>query len=229
MPPAKKSGVSGLAKTKQKLPRFKTALTRETREALKMHGQWWFGKMADRFRFPLVEFPNRNNNEGLHNRTGALRRSLKYKASGAQLKGMMLRMFSESPYAATQEFGGVIRSKGKMMTIPIADNLTPTGRRRYESIRSPEIADGFFYKTRNNLFWVDDNQRGDLKFYFLLKKKVDIAGPMSQRDRRPSRLGMRDTALSKRSIDLLRSRLRKGAVRAVVSATGGKISGVGRG
>jgi len=212
-----------VARIKRRIPSFAVALNREWRSALRKHGDWWFGRMAERFRAPLTPYGQPNPNTTLHNRTGALRNSLHRSVFGTKLKDLGLRMWSDSPYARLQEYGGTIRPRaGKYLAIPIDDNLTPAGAPRHRSPRSPEISKGRFLETSTGaLFYVLDTDN-DTKFLFALRKEVDIPGPGPQARRKgPSRLGMRDMSLGPDSRRLLRRRIQVGARRAIRSSFGG--------
>ena len=228
----RKTEVTGAEEVARKrLPSLGTALNRETKSVLRRHGDWWFGQMAERFRYPLVPYGTPNNNAGLHSRTGFLRNSLHKKVEGQKLRNLRLKLWSDSPYAATQEYGGVIRARRtKYMAIPIDDNLTAAGVPKVYSPRElmndPDVR---FVELSTGLFIVRDKRGGgstglgrtDTEFLFALRKEVDIPGPESRRNKRPSRLGIRDTALGKESLNRLERRLIRGIGRAVAAATGG--------
>lgn len=211
------------ARIKKQIPSLGVALAREWKGALRKHGDWWFGRMADRFRAPLTRYGHVNPHSTLHNRSGNLRNSLHKKVQGTRLKALSLRMWSDAPYARLQEYGGVIRARGGgYLAIPVDDNLTPAGKPRYRSPRDPALSDGRFLELPSGTLWFVLDTPGDVKFLFALRKEVDIPGPGPQaRRKRPSRLGMRNQALGIESKRLLRRRIVVGARRAIVSALGG--------
>lgn len=215
------------ARIKRQIPSLAVALGREWKGALNKHGDWWFGRMADRFRAPLTRYGQENLNSTLHNRSGALRNSMHKKVRGTRLKDLNLRLWSDSPYARLQEYGGVIRPRGGgYLAIPVDDNLTATGQPRYRSPRDPALSEGRFLELPSGSLWFVLDTPGDVKFMFALRKEVDIPGPGPlARRRRPSRLGMRDQALGIESKNLLRRRILTGARKAIRTALGGGSGG----
>jgi len=229
----KKSGVSkrDMNRLKKSFPSLGTALNRNLKKALRLQGDWWFGKMADRFRGDAPTYGSQNNKSTLSNRTNALRNSLHKRVNGTKLSDLSLRMWSDSEYAPLQEFGGRISAKraGGFLAIPIEDNLKPGGSARWDSPLHPEIVDGFFLesgKNRDTLYYVrrthtvsrKKRNKGvevkDLKFLFALRKSVVIPGPKSPK-KRASRLGMIDTATNKVARGKLRRRLTTAAGKAL--------------
>lgn len=219
MPRRSGANKADVARVRKSIPSLGTALNREWKSALKKHGGWWFGRMALRFRAPLTVYGQDNPHSTLHNRTGALRNSMHHRLVGTKLADLRLNMWSDSPYAALQEYGGVIKPRSaKYLAIPIDDNLTAAGAPRFRSPRN--VPDGRFLETSDGkLFFVQDTD-DDVKFMFALRKKVDIPGPRGLR-KRPSRLGMGDTALGTESRRLLRRRVLVGARRAITASFGG--------
>ena len=222
----KRNGVNkdDVNRIKRKFPSLGTALNRKLKKALRLQGDWWFGKMADRFRAPLVPYGQVNNNRTLHNRTNALRNSLHKRVEGSKLKELRLRMWGDSEYAPLQEYGGVIKPRraNGYLAIPIDDNLTAAGAVRWDSPTHPEIVDGFFLasgKNRDSLYYVRRTvevsrkkknkyqEIQDLKFLFALRKRVEIPGPKAPSRKMPSRLGMIDTATNQEARGKLRRRL----------------------
>jgi hypothetical protein len=65
--------------------------------------------------------------------------------------------------------------KGKFLAIPIADNLTRAGVARYKS--PLQIPDGFFFRSKTGgLFFGQENNKGKMKVFFVLKRSVKIEG-----------------------------------------------------
>ncbi len=150
------------------------SVVRRFTKALKVDGQEWEGKMAKRFRAPLPL--GRNKNRTLHNRTGALRRSIGSRVSQptsvhARVT-MALRVFSAGvPYARIQEFGGVITPKrAKYLTIPLDANMTQAGVTKL-SARQAINKGGFFATSKKGNLLIRDSEGVPL---FVLKKKVKI-------------------------------------------------------
>lgn len=100
--------------------------------ALKDSGRLFDNEMRKSFR-PRGS----RSDQWLQSRTGNLRRSLGFQVSGSRLDDLRLAVFSAgTKYANLQENGGTIRPKrGDYLTIPIADNLTPSGVPRYPSAK----------------------------------------------------------------------------------------------
>ena len=186
-------------------------VAREWKSALKKHGQWWFGQMAERFRAPLTRYGQPNPHTMLHTRTGALKNSLHHKVEGTKLSSLKLRLWSDSPYAAMQEHGGVVRPRrGKYLAIPADDNLTPAGAPRYRSPRDPALSQGRFVELPSGQLWFVLDTPSDTKFLFAMRKQVRI----------PARLGMRDVALGRESKRQLNRRILVGTRRAFRKAAG---------
>lgn len=235
----KKNGVNkaDLDRLRRKFPSLGTALARNTKHALKQHGQEWFRRMASQFRAPLVPYGRVNRNPTLHTRTGFLKNSLRWRVVGTRLKSLGLEMRSDHPGARTQEYGGRITARSrKYLAIPIDDNLTPAGARRWSSPLDPEIIDGFFLEVGGNLYYVRKTKRTknkrtqvesteDLQFLFAMRKSVDIPGPKSVKRRQPSRLGFRKNAVGPGPRKALRRKLVLSIKRSVNEATTGRKDG----
>lgn len=88
------------------------------------------------------------SDEWLQARTGTLRRSVKYQVSGKQLTDLTLSVFSSgTKYANLQENGGTIRPRNaKYLTIPIEDNILPSGVPRYPSAKDLRRETNFFVR-----------------------------------------------------------------------------------
>lgn len=232
----RKNGIdpAELAKGKRRTASLGTALARNTKKALKSHGNVWLGRMDRQFSAPLTQFGQPNTNTKLHNRKNFLRNSMRQKVEGTKLKDLGLTMKSDSPYARIQELGGTIRARGGgYLAIPIDDNLTPAGVPRWESPLNPEIVDGFFLEGKRTgaLYYVrqtrgknkkSQTEFENLEFLFLLKKEVNIPGPGPHAKKRmKSRLGMVENAFGARARKTLRKRLVRALRDSVAQASGG--------
>jgi hypothetical protein len=202
---------------------FKQALQKELRKALVNQKNAWFGAMADQFRAPLTPYGQPNPHRRLHNRTNALRNSLKGRVVGNSLKKMGIVYSSASPYVGVQEFGAVVRPKrAKMLAIPIDDNLKPAGGRKRPSPR--DFPDGFFIKLKSgNVYFVRQTEK-DLEFLFAMRRKVTIPGPRTGRE---SRLKFVENAIGKTARKDLRRRLIEATDRTVKQFFGapGRLAG----
>lgn len=70
----------------------------------------------------------------------------------------------------------ILPKKGKYLTIPIGEGLTPSGVPRYSSPR--EVTDGFFIKSKKGqlLFGIKHGKRGRFRPLFVLVKSVFVQG-----------------------------------------------------
>ena len=70
----------------------------------------------------------------------------------------------------------ILPTKGKYLTIPIGEGLTPSGVPRYSSPR--EVTDGFFIKSKKGqlLFGIKHGKRGRFRPLFVLVKSVFVQG-----------------------------------------------------
>ncbi len=96
-------------------------------------------KAADAFLNRMRDRARGGEGSGLRVRTGRLRQSFGKTLVRKPRGGVQLAMYSAgTPYANTQEYGGLIRPKPprKFLTIPIEDNLTRAGVPRYASARA---------------------------------------------------------------------------------------------
>ena len=77
----------------------------------------------------------------------------------------------EVRYARIHEEGGIIRARGKMLTIPINDSLfTAGGKQRYASAR--DVPDLVFMRSLKGSFLLVNKYSG--KPFYVLKNQVDI-------------------------------------------------------
>jgi len=230
----RRSGVDRASseRVKKRVAGFKRGLFLETKKALRKHGQRWFALMARQFRAPYTPYGQPNNNRTLHNRTNALRGSLRRRVVGTQLNNLGLKLTSSSIYAPMQEFGGRIRPRrAKMLAIPVGDALFPAGGRRYSSpqqfrndpdVRFKKTDDGKLYLVRDVRGGGPTGLRATGREYlFALRKEVDIPGPMSRKRKMPSRLGFRENAIGQRP----RRRLMIGLAKGVRNAIKAQVAG----
>lgn len=189
------SALAALRNLEQESPRY-------AKDALKDAGRLFDNEMRQRF-FKRTS----NSDDHLQARTGNLRRSLGYEVSGSKLSDLRLAVYSAgTKYANIQENGGTVTPKrGKYLTIPLRDNLTPAGVPRYPSARDLRAQLGgvkgikrgprgskdklagartFILKSRSGkLFIVLQKGKGKPQFLWVLVKKATI----------PPRFGFRKT------------------------------------
>lgn len=122
----------------------------------------------------------------LANRSGALRRSQNFTVRGLSTDSLTLRATIgdalTAPYARLQEKGGtIVPKRAKALTIPMPDNLTPSGQARFP--RAKGMQGVFLLKTKKGAFLVRKSAGFDpfggsgqkqLEFLWMLKKKVTI-------------------------------------------------------
>lgn len=146
-------------------------------------------------RIKLERFSGR---PALYRRTGELSRSIHFEVKGQQLNTLTLRIYSDSPYAKIQEFGGTIKPKNaQWLAIPLDAVKTGTGVARggprdYENT--------FFAKSKKGNLILFQKNEGKVTPLFVMKKEVTI----------PPRLGLHTTwdSLAERRNDLLRAALK---------------------
>lgn len=175
----------------------------ELRETLRNEGARWEGEMQNRTRRVLKR------------RTGSLARSIRQDVAGSDLRSLELRAATTSPYAKVHEYGttgkggvlpSIVPKRAKFLTVPIGDNLTPAGVPRYPSAAALRGQGTFLLKTASGKTFIVRREGEQLRWLWVLVKKVDI----------PPRLGFFATWRS-------RDKKRRAALqKAVVSAlTGG--------
>lgn len=116
----------------------------------------------------------------LRRRTGELSRSFQMSLSGTRLNDLTLRVFSRSPYAKIQEYGGtIVPKKAQWLAIPLDAVKTKGGVAR----GGPrDYQNTFFAKSKKgNLILFQKDSSGGIIPLFVMKKEVTI----------PPRLGMR--------------------------------------
>lgn len=175
----------------------------ELRETLRNEGARWEGEMQNRTR------------RNLRRRTGSLARSIRQDVRGSSLTDLELRAATTSPYAKVHEFGtigkggalpSIVPKRAKWLTVPLQGNLTPAGVPRYPSAAALRGQGTFVLKTKSGKLFIVRREGEQLRWLWILVKKVDI----------PPRLGFFATWRS-------RDKARRVALRkAVVAAlTGG--------
>lgn len=178
--------------TDQALRRVNTALSevlprqveRAARRAFVAHG-----KVFER---ALVK-SQLSGRPGLMRRTGSLAKSFNTTFS-SDSESVRFVVWTTSPYARMQEFGGIQRPNGHpYLAIPMKASKTPAGVSKFASPRdvlpfmqqlkrggeSPR--DLFFYKSKSGKKFLARSENGKLVVYFMLVDKANI----------PPRLGMR--------------------------------------
>lgn len=181
--------------------RFPDEVARRMKTAFREDGDEWLATMSrTRFNAPLPG-PG-NTNRVLHNRTGALRRSLGRSVTGRDVRTLRMRVFSSGvPYARIQEFGGeVVPRTRRWLTIPLPDNMTPAGVTR-ETAPLAIMHGAFFFKSKTGKLLIAKREGDRLRFLFVLKKRVRIpAGRLGFFDTwdrlRPSRVRRHRKALA---------------------------------
>ena len=184
-----------------KVPRL---LNVSVKEGLRKIGMDFENAMQERFRGQLSGPWKRNRGDTLANRQGSLRRSIRTPVTGSTLSNMRLRATVgdaiSAPYARIQEEGGTVRPKkaGGFLTVPMPDNLTPTGRTKTQRPRSdPSI---FVTRVKGNAYLVRKSAGGEgLEFLFLLKKQVKIK----------PRLGFKETWFSEGNAKSIQTTLQR--------------------
>jgi hypothetical protein len=170
------------------------------RDAFNRWGEDWFGRMADRFR---------GGADGLHTRTGALKRSLNHVVQGGSLADLKLRLTSGGvAYARLQEYGGIVRPKNaRFLCIPTEANKTAAGVARFGSPRAFIAAhpgETFFLRKNGKLLlmWKGPSPavrksagagKGEAVALWYLVRQVEIPGPKAPTKGGPSHLGFFDT------------------------------------
>jgi len=171
--------------------------------------------------------PGTQSQDNVVNRSGDLRRSFDLTVEdGVGIKDVSGFMFSTALYSSTQEFGTVgaggslptIRpKKAKYLTIPLPDNLDPSGitlRTAREVLSNPQ---GFFLQTEEREQagkgpLIVENEGGELQFMFTLVDEVDIK----------PRLGIRDRANSSSFRSFVSREIGRGVARALERADDGR-------
>jgi hypothetical protein len=115
--------ISGAVK---KLGGVSGAMRKEMRKGFRLIGADWERHVKDSIR------PGGKGNQGgsdLHNRTGALRRSVKFQLMKAPSLGVNLIVGGKgAPHARLQEEGGTVKPRrGKYLTIPLDNAKTASG------------------------------------------------------------------------------------------------------
>lgn len=170
-----KRSLRDLQRAIQRQPRL---LETNLKRHFKLSGQEWQGKMLDRFRGTPMK-----------TRTGALKRSIRYRVPGSKLSNIELRAFSTSRYAKVHEYGTVGKGgrlpditpkRSKALTIPLPDNLTPAGVPRFPSARAlMSSGKTFLHTSDRGITTIALDEGGRLRWLWVLKKRVSI----------PARLG----------------------------------------
>lgn len=134
----------------------------------------------------------------LHARTGALRRSARFRVLPAQRAVILSVGGKDAPYAAIQEYGGTIRpTRKKWLTVPTSNALTgagalsgrfrirPAGTRHSRRggtrrVYTTDMGETFIFKGRNGRLYIGLKRKGKKLFdpkrdtIYALKKRVDI-------------------------------------------------------
>jgi len=116
-----------LGRARERAP---VVLFRELHHALEVSGHAWHRAVGTRIRGKHTAFPGRSRKSHLSRRSGTLARSLSVKLGpSGKRNGVAMTLSSKgTSYAATQEFGGIIRPvSAKRLWIPMPPNLTPAG------------------------------------------------------------------------------------------------------
>lgn len=94
-------------------------MQRRARGALKQNGQRFVETVRNRFG---------RSSDAPHSRSKLLQNSINFEVRGNRLADLELRVFSAGVrYANIQEYGGTIRAKNKLLTVPLRDAKTAGG------------------------------------------------------------------------------------------------------
>lgn len=129
---------------------------------------------------------------GLKKRSGRLAQSFIGEVTGNNLANLHMQYGTNVKYAAIHEFGGVVRpKKGKYLTIPLKDNLLPSGVMK-RSLRSFQFV--YFRRSKKgSLLAFAGDDKDDMKPMFVLVRSVKI----------PARLGFRRLWIQERKTLIL--------------------------
>lgn len=121
----------------------------------------------------------RNTGDRLRARSKFLRDAMNYRVEGADaLNTLALKNFIAGvPYARIQELGGVVvpvKNPSGYLTIPIDDNLHPSGIVKFPSARSVIEDGGFFLRLKSGGLYIVKHDGDDLLFLFKLVRRVRI-------------------------------------------------------
>ena len=180
------------------LERLPGELRRTMRVAAKQSGIEMQAAMFERF----TGYSNpRTSEDKLQSRNaGGLRGATNYVLSGdfGSPEPLSLRVFvAGKNYANIQEFGGEVTPKrGRYLTIPIADNLTPAGRVRYPSAadlrdRYPGLT--YFVKSKKGSLLLFAKGKPGARVPEGKKPKPQLLFVLVTKAKIPPRLGFRST------------------------------------
>jgi len=202
-----------LARLAAQFRKYPVVLAKHMHIALNRSGERWHSSMIKRVSGRAAHaFPRRKLLNRLSVRTGMLRRSLKVEMGPVHGTKVSMSLSSRgTSYAAAQEFGARIKPKtAKWLWIPLAANMTPTGRMRISprSLMSRPKHELRFVVNSNGstktVLWnkgqgfnVPGSMRKPGKAMFFLTKNVTIPGPKSTGSK--SRFGFFDTWTDKRA------------------------------
>lgn len=100
----------------------------------------------------------------LKSRTGFLRRSFKVGAKGRSLKELVVRTFSDAPYAGIHETGGTIRPRrSQWLAIPL-----------FGTKGTPRDHQGFFVKKKDGRLFYAKKSGNSISFLFRMVKEVKL-------------------------------------------------------
>jgi hypothetical protein len=165
-------------------------------DQLRSEGRDWERSMDDRF-----GGYSRARSTVLGVRTGRLRGSLHSEVTDTGTGPITLSVYSAGvPYALSQEFGAVILPRNvRYLTVPLPDNLTPSGVARFPSARAlmGEVDEHgkrrtFVHKSKaGNLVIGRHAPGGKTEWLWMLRDRTVLPCPDTTGDR--SRLGFFDT------------------------------------
>jgi hypothetical protein len=96
--------------------------------------------------------------------------------------GAGLRIYNTEKYSRIQEYGGTITAKGKMLSIPLAAALYPTGIARWPGPTQTSYAKTFVKKSKAGALIIWGVKGKDIIPLYVLKNRVEI----------PARFGVRE-------------------------------------
>ena len=175
----------------KEIQRSRKKLKKELTASMRRLGGEWERRMKTNQFGP---FRGKSFSFKLQNRSGSLRRSIRFRMSQSG-GNVQLRLISEGvKYARIHEFGGTIKARaGKKLKIPLPDALTPSGNLRSDAVFQKKTLrnkrtgkfrrsfvnsrgeESFVFKSKaGNLLIARRMNSGRLRLLFTLKDKVKI-------------------------------------------------------
>lgn len=165
------------------LARVPGVVERESAAALRDIGIFHTRRMQQgRF----VPFSYGSRPEKMMSRTGNLRRSFRSRVDGERLSDLQLSIYTDVPYAGTQETGGTIRPKrASYLRVPLRAALTPSGAPSGRALIRPapggyvtDLGKTFIFKSRKGELFIGikgQTEGGRPKAFYKLVRSVTIS------------------------------------------------------